>query len=84
MVSTGRRCRSFSSNGPATPNEAWRTKVIAVIVGISTLSLLPSLIAPRSAGSLIIGVVVWLVGLAVIILLFSKESRPFFSKQAPR
>jgi len=29
-------------------------------------------------------VIVWLVGLAVIILLFSKESRPFFSKQAPR
>ena len=63
---------------------SWARTLSAVFFGISTLSLLVSLIAARSAGSLIIGVIVWLVGLAVIILLFSKESRPFFSKQAPR
>ena len=62
---------------------SWARVLSAVFFGISTLSLLGSLIVARSAGSLIIGVIVWLVGLAAIILLFSKESKPFFHKQAP-
>jgi hypothetical protein len=28
-------------------------------------------------------VVLWLIGLAVIVLLFRKESAPFFARQAP-
>ena len=52
--------------------------------GISTLSLILSLAIAHSVASLIIGVIIWLVGLAAIILLFSKESGPFFSRQAGR
>jgi hypothetical protein len=63
---------------------SWARVLSAVFFGISTLSLLGSLFLARSAGSLIIGVVIWLVGLAAIILLFRKESAPFFAKPAPR
>jgi hypothetical protein len=62
----------------------WARVLSAVFFGISTLSLIGSVFIARSAGSLIIGVIIWLVGLAAIILLFRKESGPFFSKQAPR
>jgi hypothetical protein len=62
---------------------SWARTLSAVFFGISTLSLLLSLVAARTAGTLIVGVIIWLVGLAAIILLFSKESGPFFSKRAP-
>jgi uncharacterized membrane protein YiaA len=63
---------------------SWARILSAVFFGISTLSLLGSVVVARSAGSLIIGVVIWLVGLAAIILLFNKQSAPFFAKPAPR
>lgn len=59
----------------------WARIVSAVLFGISTLSLLFSFAAERGVGDRIIGVVLWLIGLAVIVLLFRKESAPFF---APR
>jgi hypothetical protein len=62
---------------------SWARTLSAVFFGISTLSLLLSLVAARTVGTLIVGVIIWLVGLAAIILLFSKESSPFFSKRAP-
>jgi len=62
---------------------AWARVLSAVFFGISTLSLLLALVAARTVGTLIIGVIIWLVGLAAIILLFSKESGPFFSPRAP-
>ena len=62
---------------------SWARVLSAVFFGISTLSLLLSLVAARTVGTLIIGVIIWLVGLAAIILLFSKESAPFFSQRAP-
>lgn len=62
---------------------SWARILSAVFFGISTLSLLLSLVIARTAGSLIVGVIIWLVGLAAIVLLYSKESGPFFSRQAP-
>ncbi len=62
---------------------SWARILSAVFFGISTLSLLLSLAIARTAGSLIVGVIIWLVGLAAIVLLYSKESGPFFSRQAP-
>jgi hypothetical protein len=56
--------------------------VSAVFFGINTLSLVTSLVLVHAAGSLIVGVVIWLVGLAAIVLLFSRESGPFFNQQA--
>jgi hypothetical protein len=61
----------------------WARVVAAVLFGISTLSLLVSFAAERGVGDRIIGIVLWLIGLAVIVLLFRKESAPFFARSAP-
>lgn len=63
---------------------SWARILSAVFFGISTLSLILSLAIAHSVGTLIVGVIIWLVGLAAIILLFSKQSGPFFSRQTPR
>jgi hypothetical protein len=63
---------------------SWARTLSAVFFGISTLTLLGSIVIAHAVASLILGVIIWLVGLAAIILLFSKESAPFFSPQAPR
>ena len=59
----------------------WARVVSAVFFGISTLGLLISFAAGRGVGDIIVGVVLWLIGLAVIVLLFRKESAPFFARQ---
>ena len=67
---------------------SWARVLSAVFFGINTLDLLLSLSLRHSTaeahatGSLIIGIVVWLVGLAVIVLLFNKQSSPFYKQQA--
>ncbi len=58
----------------------WARIVSAVFFGISTLGLLVSFAAGRGVGDIIVGVVLWLIGLAVIVLLFRKESAPFFAR----
>ncbi|HEY6275330.1 MAG TPA: hypothetical protein VIX86_03280 [Streptosporangiaceae bacterium] len=60
----------------------WARILSAVFFGISTLDLLISFAALRAAVSLIIGLVIWLVGLAAIVLLFSRDSSAFF-RQPP-
>jgi hypothetical protein len=62
---------------------SWARIVSAVFFGINTLDLLISLFAVHAVATLIVGVVIWLVGLGAIVLLFSKESGPFY-KQPPR
>ena len=57
---------------------SWARGVSAVLFGIDTLGLLISLRAARAAATLIVGVVIWLVGLAVIVLIFNKSSGPFY------
>jgi hypothetical protein len=63
---------------------SWARTLSAVLFGISTLSLIASLFIARSGASLIAGVIIWLVGLAAIVLLYRKESGPFFSRQVSR
>jgi hypothetical protein len=60
----------------------WARILSAVFFGISTLGLLLSFLTPRGVGDTIVGVVLWLIGLAVIVLLFNKESAPFFAASA--
>ena len=62
---------------------SWARVVSAVLFGINTLDLLFSLGVARAPGNLIVGVVIWLVGLAAIVMLFRKESGPFFTQPAP-
>ena len=57
---------------------SWARTVSAVLFGIDTLSLFVSVGAARAAGTLIVGVVIWLVGLTVIVLIFNKSSGPFY------
>jgi hypothetical protein len=61
---------------------SWARPVAAVLFGINTLDALSALVLVRGAvASQIIGAVVWLVGLGAIILIFSKESGPFYRQQ---
>ena len=59
----------------------WARILSAVFFGISTLGLLLSFAAGRGVGDIIVSVVIWLIGLAVIVLLFGRESAPFFARQ---
>jgi hypothetical protein len=65
----------------------WARVVSAVFFGINTLGLIVSLAARSSvaemhtAGSIIGGVVIWLIGLAAIVLIFNKKSGPFYQQQ---
>jgi hypothetical protein len=56
----------------------WARILSAVFFGISTLDLLVTFAAVRAPSSLIVGFVIWLIGLAAIVLLFSRESTAFF------
>ena len=60
----------------------WARIVSAVFFGINTLNLLLSFFLVHAAATLIVGVIVWLVGLGAILLLFSRESAPFYKQQA--
>ena len=60
----------------------WARVLSAVFFGISTLGLLVSFAAGRAVGDIIVGLILWLIGLAAIVLLFRKESAPFFARQA--
>lgn len=59
---------------------SWARIVSAVFFGINTLDLLISLLQVHAVATLIIGVVIWLVGLGAIVLIFSKESGPFYNR----
>jgi len=61
----------------------WARIVSAVFFGINTLDLLISLAEVHAIATLIIGVVIWLVGLGAIVLLFGKESGPFYKQPPP-
>jgi hypothetical protein len=61
---------------------SWARVVSAVFFGINTLDLLISLFVVHAVATVIIGVVIWLVGLGAIVLIFSKESGPFYNQQS--
>jgi hypothetical protein len=50
-------------------------------VQINTVDLLTSFLLVHAVATPIIGVVIWLVGLGAIVLMFSKESDPFYKQQ---
>jgi hypothetical protein len=60
----------------------WARVVSAVFFGINTVDLIISLVLVRSAPTSIVGIVIWLVGLAAIVLLFRGESGPYFRPRA--
>jgi hypothetical protein len=60
----------------------WARIVSAVFFGINTLDLIISFAVVRSVPTSIIGIVIWLVGLAAIVLLFRRESGPYFRPPA--
>jgi hypothetical protein len=60
----------------------WARILSAVFFGISTLDLFITFAAVRAPGSLIVGSIIWLIGLAAIVLLFSRDSTAFF-RQPP-
>jgi hypothetical protein len=61
----------------------WARIVSAVLFGINTLDALGAIVLVRGAvASEIVGAVVWIVGLAAIVLLFRKESGPFYGQPA--
>lgn len=70
----------------------WARILSAVFFGISTLSLISSLvlrattdvIVNPAAADQVVGALIWLVGLAAIVLLFRRESAPFYHRQAER
>jgi predicted membrane channel-forming protein YqfA (hemolysin III family) len=66
------------ANGRGLP---WARTVSAVFFGLSTLALLFSIVTIHATASLIMGVIIWLVGLAAIVLLYSKQSGPFYKQQ---
>ncbi len=66
--------------------KSWARILSTVFFGISTISTLASLAGTALAGgsaSRIYGIVVWLIGLAAIILLWQRASTDYF-KSAPR
>ena len=63
---------------------SWARIVSAVLFGIDTLSLLISFSRANVIGAVILEVLVWLAGLGAIILIFNKESTPFFRLQSGR
>jgi hypothetical protein len=59
----------------------WARVVAAVFFGINTLDLLISIFVVHAVSTLIVGAVVWLVGLGAIVLIFNKDSSPFYQQQ---
>lgn len=68
------------ANGRGLP---WARTVSAVFFGLSTLALLFSIVTIHATASLIVGVIIWLVGLAAIVLLYNKQSGPFYNQHQP-
>jgi hypothetical protein len=66
------------ANGRGLP---WARTLSAVFFGLSTVALILSVSIAHAAATLIIGVVIWLVGLAAIALIYSKQSSPFYYQQ---
>jgi hypothetical protein len=67
-----------SANGHG---RSWARIVSAVFFGINTLDLIISFILVRAAATTIVSVVIWLVGLTAIVLLFGRDSGPYYSQQ---
>lgn len=59
----------------------WARTVSAVLFGINTLDLIvAALVVKGAVASLVIGAVIWLIGLGVIVLIFNQQSGPFYAQ----
>ncbi len=62
---------------------SWARIVATVFFAINTLDLLVSFARVHAVGSVIVGILVWLVGLGAIVFLYSKDSSAYFAAQRP-
>jgi len=63
----------------------WARIVAAVFFGINTLDLIVSFTQVHALAAVLVGVLVWLVGLGAIVFLFNRESAAYFKpRSAPR
>jgi hypothetical protein len=70
------------ANGRGRP---WARIVASVFFGLSTMSLVASLLQPQPPLSRVLGIVQWFVGLAVIVLIWRRESTEYYrASSAPR
>jgi hypothetical protein len=60
----------------------WARIVSAVFFGINTLDLAISFARVHATATAVLAVLIWLVGLAAIVLLFRKDSSSFYQQQA--
>jgi hypothetical protein len=58
----------------------WARITGTVLFGINTLFLLLDLARPHAGIGVVFDVIVWLVGLGVVIMLWRRESSPYFSR----
>jgi hypothetical protein len=58
----------------------WARFVSAVFFAINTLNLITSFRVAHAIGALIVGVAVWLVGAGAIVLIFNRESTPYYQQ----
>ena len=61
----------------------WARIVSAVFFGINSLGLIISVFRVHATAGLIVSGLAWLAGLAAIVLLFRRESGPFYGQQPP-
>ena len=59
----------------------WARIVSSGLFAVNTLDMIPSVARPHAVTGLIFALAVWLVGLGAIVLIWSKESGPFYSRQ---
>jgi hypothetical protein len=59
----------------------WARIVSSVLFAINTLDVFVSLAQPHAAAGTIFSVVIWLVGLGAIVLIWNKQSAPFYHQQ---
>lgn len=63
---------------------SWARILASVLFGLSTLSLLSTIVRPNSAVTVIYEVVVWLVGLGAIWMLWQRESSAYIKASSSR
>jgi hypothetical protein len=62
---------------------SWARITGTVFFGLNTLFLFLSLARPHASVGLIFNLLVWLAGLGAVIMLWRKESAPYFSPRTP-
>jgi hypothetical protein len=61
--------------------KGWARVVATVLFAINTLDVLVSVARPHAVISLIFSLLIWLAGLGATVLIWSKESRPFYNQR---